>query len=212
MRSPTLPPDPKVAPEPAAPRSRSKVERLTDERASGQWMTRYPPSAWVQIMFELSYLVSGLSIALLLLYQIAVSAHSANGPSLWPKAFEGASRHTLALGAVAVGGASGGFAFALKWMYHGVAHGWWNRDRIVWRLVVPLLSATLALFTALMVGSGLVPIFSTRIIEGPRIGAAYGFFVGFFSDNLLASLQRLANQTLGTLGQSEGKQDKRPEA
>lgn len=150
-------------------------------------------------------------MALCLLYQIAVTAHAANGPSLWPGAFHGASRHTLALGSIATGGACGGFAFALKWLYHGVASGRWNQDRLVWRLVVPLLSATLALFTALMIGSGLIPIFSAKITEGPRIGAAYGFFVGFFSDNLLAALQKLANQILGTLGRVEGKPEGRPE-
>jgi hypothetical protein len=62
-----------------------------------------------------------------------------------------------------------------------------------------------------MIGSGLVPIFTAKITEGPRIGAAYGFFVGFFSDNLLAALQKLANQTLGTLGRVEGRQDRRPD-
>lgn len=151
-------------------------------------------------------------MALSLLYQIAVSTHSVNGPGLWPNAFLGASRHTLALGAVAVGGACGGFAFALKWLYHSVAYGWWNQDRLVWRLVVPMLSATLALFTALMIGSGLIPLFNAKIADGPRMGAAFGFFVGFFSDNLLAALQRVADQTLGTLGRVEVKQPKRPDS
>jgi hypothetical protein len=187
----------------SAPSSRD--DHLTDDRAPGEWETRYPRAAWTQIAIELCYLIIGLALALSLLYQIAISAHAVNGPGLWPQVLKGASRHTLALGAIAVGGACGGFAFALKWLYHGVAYGKWNRDRLVWRLVVPLLSGTLALFTALMIGSGLIPIFSPTITDGPRIGAAYGFFVGFFSDNLLAALQRLADHTLGTLGRVEGK-------
>jgi hypothetical protein len=194
--------------EPADP-TPARGEHLTDDRSPGQWETRYSWTAWVQIALELAYLIVGLSMTLSLLYQIAVSTHAVNGHSLWPGAFWGSSRHTLALGAVAVGGACGGFAFALKWLYHSVAYGWWNRDRLVWRLVVPVLSATLALFTALMIGSGLIPLFNAKIADGPRIGAAYGFFVGFFSDNLLAALQRLADQTLGTLGRVEGKQARR---
>ena len=205
MPSPTPRPEP---PDPQPPRG----EHLTDDWFPGQWKTRYPWGAWVQISLELAYLIGGLATALSLLYQIAVSAHAVNGPGLWPQSFQGASRHTLALGAVAVGGACGGFAFALKWLYHGVAYGKWNSDRLIWRLVVPVLSATLALFTALMIGSSLIPLFNAKIAEGPRIGAAYGFFVGFFSDNLLAALQRLADQTLGTLGQADNKQGKRPEA
>jgi hypothetical protein len=203
-------PLPTPPPEPANPRS-PRGEHLTDDRSPGQWETRYPRSAWIQIVLELGYLIAGLSMALFLLYQIAVSTHAVNGPSVWPKAFEGFSRHTLALAAVAVGGACGGFAFALKWLYHSVAYGWWNCDRLVWRLVVPVLSAILALFTALMIGSGLIPLFNAKIAEGPRMGAAYGFFVGFFSDNLLAALQRLADQTLGTLGRVEGKHGRRPD-
>lgn len=215
MRSLTPSPDPTIEAPPrtgeviASPPSGDK--HLTDNRAPGDWRSRYSRAAWVQIVAELAYLTVGLLLALSFLYQIAVSAHAVNGPGLWPQAFKGASRHTLALGAVAIGGACGGFAFALKWLYHSVARGWWNRDRIVWRFVVPLLSATLALFTALMIGSGLIPVFSARITEGPRIGAAYGFFVGFFSDNLLARLQRFADQTLGTSpGRGEVKQERGP--
>jgi hypothetical protein len=124
---------------------------------------------------------------------------------LWKSLFINFSPHTLALGAVALSGACGGFAFALKWLYHSVAHGWWNRDRVVWRLVVPLLSATLALFTALMIDSGIIPIFNAKVTDGPRNGAAYGFFVGFFSDNLLAALQKFADNTFGTLSKGEQK-------
>lgn len=210
MHSPT--PEPQHQAEHETSRPTEKKELLTDERARGQWQTRYPLRAWTQVVVELSYLVLVVAIALSLLHQIAVATHAVNGPGLWPKVFDGASRHTLALGAVALGGACGGSVFALKWLYHSVAHGWWNCDRVVWRFVVPLLSALLALFTALMIGSGLIPIFSSRIIDGPRIGVAYGFFVGLFSDNLIAALQKLANQTLGTLGRVETGQGRKPDS
>ena len=210
MHSPR--PEPQGQAEQKDPRPTEKEEPLTDERTRGQWQTRYPARAWIQVVLELGYLVFIVAIALSLLHQIAVSTHAVNGPGLWPKVFEGASRRTLALGAVALGGACGGSVFALKWLYHSVAHGWWNCDRVVWRFVVPLLSALLALFTALMIGSGLIPIFSNRIIDGPRIGVAYGFFVGLFSDNLIAALQKVANQTLGTLGRVEVGQGRKPEA
>ncbi len=49
-----------------------------------------------------------------------------------------------------------------------------------------------------MIGSGLIPIFSRTVFDNWRVGAAFGFFVGFFSDNLVASLQRVATNTLGT--------------
>ena len=65
--------------------------------------------------------------------------------------------------------------------------------------MVPLLSGVLALFTAFMVSSGIVPILNRTVFDSPKVGAAFGFFVGFFSDNLLAGLQRAAKQLLGTL-------------
>lgn len=212
MLSPTLPPERANLSKQENLHHSTGDQHLTDARIQGNWSSRYPRRAWTQIIIEFCYLVAGLVMALALLYQIAVAAHAVNGPGLWLKPFDGSSRHTLALGAAAVGGACGGFAFALKWLYHTVARGWWNRDRVIWRLVVPLLSATFALFTALMIGSGLMPIFSTKITDGPRNGAAYGFFVGFFSDNLLAALQKVADQILGTLGGSESKPGKRPES
>lgn len=184
----------------------SKDEDLTDERKQGDWKTRYSIGAWVQIAIESAVLFIGLLGCLFLFYEIAASRHVVEDFEIGPKLFEGTSHHALALEAVAIGGACGGFAFALKWLYHGVAHGWWNSDRIVWRFVVPLLSATLALFTALMIGSGIIPIFSVKITDGPRAGAAYGFFVGFFSDNLVGALQRLANHTLGKIGRTEDRQ------
>jgi hypothetical protein len=184
----------------------SKDEDLTDERKQGEWQTRYSKHAWLQIIIESIVLIFGLIICLYLFYEIAASRHIVKELNIGLNIFESASHHALALEAVAIGGACGGFAFALKWLYHGVAHGWWNRDRIVWRLIVPLLSATLALFTALMIGSGIIPIFSVKITEGPRAGAAYGFFVGFFSDNLVGALQRFANHTLGKIGRTEDKQ------
>lgn len=186
-----------------------RPEHLTDNRSVGDWRSRYPTVAWWWIVGELLYLVIGMNLSLAFLYQLAVEAHPSNGSTLWPLGLH-FSLSTLALGAIGVGGASGGFAFALKWHYHGVAYGKWHRDRLIWRLIVPLLSGVLALFTALMIGSGFIPIFSAKITEVPRIGAAYGFFVGFFSDNMLAALQRLADQTLGTLGRVEERQTRQP--
>lgn len=203
-----MPPEVPPTTDPPANQDGPLKQPLTDDRSKGDWKTRYPWPAWLQIIFELVYLICGLAIGLAILYQLGAANHTSNGPKLHPELFVGLSRGTRSLAAVAVGGACGGFAFALKWLYHGVAHGWWNRDRIVWRLVVPLLSGTLAFFTALMISSGIIPVFSTKITEGPRIGAAFGFFIGFFTDNLLALLQKFANQTLGTLGRIEIKPDR----
>lgn len=177
-----------------------KEEPFTDGRKPWDWASKYPFSVWVQIVLE------GLALVALLLgslYGLAAAAAASvplteTRPRTWI-GLTGLTPDMFVWASVALGGMCGGCAFSLKWLYHGVANGKWHRDRIVWRIVVPVLAATLALFTALMIGSGIVPIFSRTVFDNWKVGAAFGFFVGFFSDNLVASLQRLATQTLGTL-------------
>jgi len=70
---------------------------------------------------------------------------------------------------------------------------------VVWRVVVPPLSSVLAVFAGLMIVSGLIPFLSKTPFENPATGAAFGFFVGLFSDNLLAALQKLAYRIFGTV-------------
>ena len=179
---------------------------LTDGRPLWDWRSKYTAGAWVSIGLEGSYLVLVLALALTGLFHVACAfAPIGTAPlsiALW---FAGVPQGMHIWMSVALGGACGGCAFALKWLYHGVAYGKWHRDRLVWRLVVPVLAAVLALFTALMVASGIVPIFNSTVFDGPTVGAAFGFFVGFFSDNLLAGLQRLATELLGTLEKPERK-------
>jgi hypothetical protein len=101
--------------------------------------------------------------------------------------------------AVTFAGICGGCASSLKWLYHAVAKQRWHRDRLIWRLVVPPLSGILAVFTALMIISGIVPFLNRTSLAGPASGAALGFFVGLFSDNLLAALQKVAFRVFGTV-------------
>jgi len=108
--------------------------------------------------------------------------------------------------AAALAGACGGAASALKWLYHSVAKQQWHRDRVVWRIVVPPLSAVLSVFAGLMIVSGLIPFFSRTPFSNPATGAAFGFFVGMFSDNLLAALQKLAFRIFGTVDKTGGEE------
>jgi hypothetical protein len=101
---------------------------------------------------------------------------------------------------VALSGVVGGTSFALKWLYHSVAKDAWNHDRIVWRLVVPILSGVFSVFVGFMVASGIVPFLNTNAFDHFYKSLGVGFFIGYFSDNVLAKLQRLANQWFGLAG------------
>lgn len=177
---------------PAAP-----AGTLTDGRPLWVWESKYTGGAWAQIALEGAYLALVLlaALAIFICFGLGFLTDSLKFPGL-----VGPARTTFVTWAsVGLGGVCGGCCFALKWLYHGVAYGKWHRDRIVWRLVVPLLSGVIAVFTGLMVASGFLPILNKTVFDGVKIGAAFGFFVGFFSDNLIAVLQRLANQFFGTL-------------
>ncbi len=51
----------------------------------------------------------------------------------------------------------------------------------------------------MMIVSGLVPILARTWLTGLTTAAAFGFFVGLFSDNALAALERVAFNIFGTM-------------
>lgn len=183
------------------PPSVTDLAKLTDGRKPGDYASRYPISAWLQICVELTYLLGVTAFAAAGLVVLAKTVLLGPPQVFFPELF-GAypqNRELLVWIAAGLAGACGGCASALKWLYHTVAKQQWHRDRVIWRIVVPPLSSILSVFTGLMIVSGLIPFFSKTPFTSPATGAAFGFFVGMFSDNLLASLQKLAFQIFGTL-------------
>jgi D-serine dehydratase len=197
---------PASRPEPFTPPELTSLASLTDGRPAGAYESAYPLGVWTQIAVELIYLVSAEIISLTLLLMLAIYASRMQktgfffdllGP--YP-----ASANLVAYLSIGLSGACGGCTFSLKWLYHTVAKKRWHRDRMVWRMVVPISSAFLALFSGLMIISGLVPFLARAPLTIPATGAAYGFFVGVFSDNVLAALQKLAQNIFGTVDTQKG--------
>ena len=191
-------------PEGFGPPSITNLASLTDGRPPGDFASRYSGTAWLQICGELFYLLATLAGSVYGLVLIALVTVLAPLDSPLPD-FMGKSPENMPLlvwTAAALSGACGGAAASLKWLYHSVAKQQWHRDRLVWRIIVPPLSSILSVFTGLMIISGLIPFFSKTPFTNPAVGAAFGFFVGFFSDNLLASLQKFAFRIFGTIDKS----------
>ena len=188
-------------PEEFGPPGITSLATLTDGREPGDFKSVYPWSVWIQIATELVYLLFVLIGSLAALILLARSVLIDPSPQFLPWLFgNGSPNETLVLWfVVGLSGVCGGSTSALKWLYHTVAKQRWHRDRIIWRLVVPPLSSVLSVFTGMMITSGIVPFFSSTSITNPIVGAGFGFFVGLFSDNLLASLQRLAYRIFGTV-------------
>jgi hypothetical protein len=179
----------------------TSLASLTDGRAVGEYQSAYPATAWFQIIVELLYLllVLAISFGVLVLLAKYVVLKESSGPVFALIGPPESATPLVVYAAVTLAGICGGCSSSLKWLYHAVAKKRWHRDRLIWRVIVPPLSGVLAVFTAMMIISGIVPFLSRTSLAGPASGAALGFFVGFFSDNVLAALQNVAYRVFGRL-------------
>jgi hypothetical protein len=167
---------------------------LTDGRPQGDWKTRYTDKqARRAICIEAIYtalLLFACPIMLLLIWleKCPVCLHLSEDQS------QVLCRYAYAW----TGGLLGGTLYALKWLYHSVAHWRWNRDRRLWRLLAPHLSAALAFVFVCMVDSDMLVIFEQEAIEKPPALVSIGFLIGYFSDAALAKMSEIAMSLFGT--------------
>jgi hypothetical protein len=186
------------------PPAADKQDKL-DGRALGDWRSRYPRRAWIQIAFEFSYLalvlLSCVSVLVWVGYQVAPPtpldsrATSFLGIGIeYPR-----DRLFLLWLAVGMSGVVGGTCFALKYLYHAVAKWEWNGDRILWRVIVPPLSGTVAVVVAMLGASGVVALIDARFFSSFYGAVGAGWLIGYFTDHVLAALQRLAQRWFGTV-------------
>lgn len=174
-------------------------DRLRDGRDAGEWETSYSRKALFQIYCELFYLLGLLVFSMYLLFNTlfyAKCAENCGCAQASPTCLDSDQAYWVA---VALGGTIGGTSFALKWHYHSVAKRIWHQDRLVWRITAPIISGVLATFVIMMIRSEIIPLLSVEKLKGIFAGTSFSFFLGLFSDNLLASLQNLAAQMFGTL-------------
>ena len=177
LNAPTKPPE-VFGPPPSA----TDLDSLTDGRDEGAFVTKYSAGTWVQIVVELVYLVGMLVYALAALGLLAKFAVFKDQSGLVFNLFGPAERSKILqlYATIALSGVCGGCSSSLKWLYHSVAKRRWHRDRVVWQFTVPLLSGTLAVFTGMMIVSGLVPFLARSWLTGLTAAAAFGFFVGLY--------------------------------
>jgi hypothetical protein len=181
-----------------------------DHRHLGDWGSRYAAAAWRQIGVEFAYLVIVLFGAITLLAWIGYHVAPPSPPDerpiplFWLDLVYPRDRTFLLWMAVGLSGIAGGTSFSLKWLYHSVAKALWNRDRILWRLIVPFLSGTLAVFVSMLVASGILSLIDQRFFHNFYGAVGIGWLLGYFSDNVLASLQKLAHKWFGTVDEPKG--------
>jgi hypothetical protein len=198
------------------PTPEAAKENRLDHRHLGDWGSRYSKGAWCQIGIEFGYLVTVLFLSAALLiwigYYVAAPAplDKRHVPILGLALEYPRDRTFLLWISVGLSGVVGGTSFALKWLYHSVAKALWNRDRILWRLIVPALSGTLAVFVSMLVASGILSLIDSRFFSNFYGAVGAGWLLGYFSDNVLASLQKLAHKWFGTVDEPKGENPNTP--
>lgn len=162
----------------------------TDGKDKYEFASGYPWPCRIEIFLEAIYLV-GLMVlaAYLVVWYVAGSFPvvflEIRGDEL-PKAL-----HQLI--AFPITGLMGGTMFGLKWQYRVAARGWWHKDRRVWRLCSPWLSAALAMMIGIAIDGGLLGLsFSRDSANAASTLLSIGFVTGYFADSALAKLQDIA--------------------
>jgi hypothetical protein len=164
----------------------------TDNRAPGEWQSRYPKQAWRQIWLEALYLVTLLAIVPILTVTVWLEI-----PKSWAVMtdvkYAALTKYSLSC----LGGLLGGTLFSLKWLYHSVARQIWHEDRRLWRLFTPLISAGLAFAILALVSSGIFRVFDRTAPNSRSVALGIGFLVGYFSDSAIAKLMEIAETVFG---------------
>lgn len=101
---------------------------------------------------------------------------------------------------VFLAGNLGGTAFSMKWLHHAVGteerDKGWSEDHRLWRFLVPILSAVIAVAFYAVLESKLLQLEITTENRN-AFAVAAGFLIGYFSDRAAAKLREVAYVLFG---------------
>lgn len=156
----------------------------TDGRKTGKWQSRYTDQEARSSIRKEGALVWGfLLVALGLTVAVALQTQLHFIP-LPEQATASLAPFVLSF----LGGFLGGTLFSMKWLYHTVAKGIWNRDRRLWRVFTPFLSAGAALTIILLCASGVLPFFGPELVRSHPGALGLSIVFGYFSDRAFSAL------------------------
>jgi len=169
-------------------------EDITGDLKPGDWKTKYPEKeAQNAILLETCYVVFLLFLCPILMYLIWCQ-YFQSILALDDNQYRILSKYLYAW----VGGMFGGTLFDLKWLYHSVAHTKWRRDRRLWRLLSPHLSAGLSFSFVVLICSNFITVFDSTSMDSAAAIIAISFLVGYFSDSALAKMSDVALSVFGS--------------
>ena len=104
-----------------------------------------------------------------------------------------------------VSGTLGGTLFTVKWLYHSVGKGFWNADRLAWRIFTPHLSGGFSFGLLALATSGIFEILNRELLRSSPAIVGTGFVLGYFSDFTVARLYKVAEHLLGGTRDDRGR-------
>jgi len=166
---------------------------LTDNRDEDEWKSRYK-DRWsrFQIFIEAIYLALLLYGAAFLLLLIWIGT-----PQDWLGVSDDRYATFKVYGYAWFGGLLGGTLFAVKWLYHSVGKGFWNADRLPWRVFTPHLSGAFSLGLIAIITSSIFEVLNQELLRQGAAVVGISLLLGYFSDFTVARLYRLAETLLG---------------
>lgn len=168
----------------------------TDGRMVGQWESRYvndPKARKIQK-------IEAIYLALLICSSLLLLVLNYNGflssffyvPDEKEFAFSRIVTCTIC-------GLFGGTVFDIKWFYRSIARGFWNKDRIYWRIFSPIISLAFAFCLGSILNENIITL-------GNGFSAAtIGFLAGYFSDEAAGKMAEVAKVLFNTNANKEEK-------
>lgn len=81
-------------------------------------------------------------------------------------------------------GLLGGSTFGMKYFYRVVARGFWNEDRVYWRIFSPWIAVALSIVMA--------AIMIKDVSSSSSLAITIGFLTGYFSDEAVSKMYDVA--------------------
>lgn len=178
----------------------------TDGRQKYACESAYPFGCRIEIFFEALYLTLLMLIGAYLIIWYVAGDFALFKLEIRSDQLSSPIRNLLAF---PIAGLMGGTMFGLKWQYRVSARGWWHKDRRVWRVCSPWLSAALAMMVGITIDGGLLGLSFSHTATNPASTLlSVGFVTGYFADSALAKLQDIASVVFSTSQRDSNSQSK----
>lgn len=160
----------------------------TDERCQGDWKSRY-----MEKKVHIIQIIEAIYLLLIVIVSFVTIFLNYTGVlEDWLKITDVKQLYFSRMLTCVTCGLLGGGIFDMKWFYKSIAHGFWNLDRIYWRIFTPIISMAFAFCMACIFSDNI-------IIHGDGFSAStLGFLAGYFSDEAVGKMAEVAKVVFNT--------------